>query len=163
MKQLKMSIVVLIVMLLLYGCGSNSSDVHFFYLRNEYQYGTSYGLYDCETRTVIERSRDVEYLLKLYFDGPIDKDFVSPFPAGVALDHVSLSEKTMTVFLSEEYNTLSGIQLSIANACIAETCFNLAEIDHLIISTDANQKTFSFSRETFHEVFRNMLSDTQTQ
>lgn len=61
-------------------------------------------------------------LLDNLFDGPTSPGLASPFPAGVKVLDLHLdTQGTMYVNLSEQYGSLSGFDLTVADYCIVTT------------------------------------------
>ncbi len=83
-----------------------------------------------------------EGLLSLLFAGPESEELVSPFPAGVTLRSCVLTDGQLTVDLSEGYNGLSGIDLTLADSCIVLTLTQLEEVDRVYLTVEGEQRPF---------------------
>ena len=120
-------------------CGSAATNdtVEFFYQRDSYVYGSSDGIIASETREVANRISELPYLLSLYLRGPLDEELRAPFPAGCKLLSVSQDGSTLRVTLSSAFTTLKDMELTIACACIAKTCFSLSDVTQVQIRSAA--------------------------
>lgn len=58
-------------------------------------------------------------------------------PSGVVLEHYTLENRTLTLFLSEEYDQLSGILRTLSDAALTHAFCALDEVDALILHTPA--------------------------
>lgn len=69
--------------------------------------------------------------LDLYLRGPEDERLQSPFPAGTQVLDIHSGNGELTLTMSGEYFTLYGVNLSVANCCLASTVcsyVNLASV-----------------------------------
>lgn len=89
-----------------------------------------------------ETGDQVEEMMDLLLAGPTSKDLVSPFPEGVALKNWSLEDGVLKLNLSEQYNRLAGIGLTIADYCITLTMCQLPRINTVIISVEGELISF---------------------
>lgn len=104
--------------------------VDFYFLRGEDNilYSESDGVITYETREA-GRGDDLKYLLDLYFKGPADETLVSPFPEGLHVVSVYSNEGILELKLSDHFSSLTGIELTLACACIAKTCLAFETIN----------------------------------
>lgn len=74
-------------------------------------------------------------LVEELLDGPKDPTMVSPFPKGVQVLEVrqDTATATISVNLSEQYGTLAGFDLTVADYCIVMTLCQIPWIDHVRI------------------------------
>lgn len=74
-------------------------------------------------------------MLENLFDSPINPDLVSPFPAGVKVLDLNLDTEfgTMYVNLSEQYGSLSGFDLTVADYCIVMTLCQIPWVSNVRI------------------------------
>lgn len=84
----------------------------------------------------------VEELVRFLLSGPGDPDLVSPFPQGTALRGWRLEEGLVTVDLSEAYGGLSGVNLSLADACIVLTLCQLERVDRVYLTVEGRPRPF---------------------
>ena len=69
-----------------------------------------------------------ESLLRELLKGPLDETLVTPIPSGTNLLSVGVEGSRVMVDLSASYGTLSGINLTMADYCIALTLTQVPEI-----------------------------------
>ena len=117
------------------GQGARNDKVSFYYPRAEFRYGDPQGVMVPETHDVSGHSDDLRYLLALYLQGPSDQELLDPFPAGTILVDVLLEEETAFITLSSGAAVLEGIELTIACACLAETCFAITDVQQVHIKS----------------------------
>ena len=116
--------------------------------------------------SVAAESRKVNVLslwefFDLYFSGPVSENLVSPFPHGTRVLDVETSDQTMTLKMSGEYFTLMGVEMSIANCCLANTVcayFNLESVT-LMDETESIQ----LEAKPGQYVLSNSLQDDMTE
>jgi len=128
------------------GCGHASDKrCEFYYLRTPetYDYGTEQAVVAREQRTLTAPSKDMEYLLRLYLDGPVSEDLRTPFPEGTRLVNFQQNGHTLTIRLSEEYALLENMELTLAAACLSKTCFSLTDTENLIVLSGSHVYTYS--------------------
>lgn len=89
-------------------------------------------------------------LMEELLRGPKSEDLYSPFPSGVSIRFLITDEETVWVDLSEDYAELSGINLTLADYCIALTLCQLPEIENVKI-TVAGETIHSRNRQTLRE------------
>ncbi|MCD7948278.1 MAG: GerMN domain-containing protein [Oscillospiraceae bacterium] len=93
--------------------------------------------------TADELEKPVDALLSLLLAGPAEEsELVSPFPAGVTVRSWQLEEGQLTVDLSGQYGGLSGVDLTIANSCIALTLCQLDEIASVGVTVEGDALAF---------------------
>ena len=136
------------VALLLILCGCQFSDriehpVRFYYVRqaDRFVYGSGDGVITYEERDAAGHEADLRYLLSLYLQGPLDEGLRSPFPPECKLLTMSNKDRTVTLVLSESFADLSGLDRSLAYACLGYTCANLDTIEtmHILVLNKSKQ------------------------
>ncbi|MCC8122536.1 MAG: GerMN domain-containing protein [Oscillospiraceae bacterium] len=104
--------------------------------------GTAVG-FETHVFTADESEKPVDALLSLLLAGPAEElGLVSPFPAGVTVRDWQLEEGQLTVDLSGQYGGLSGVDLTIANSCIALTLCQLDEITSVGVTVEGDALAF---------------------
>lgn len=124
--------------LLLSGCGSQvqpAAPANFYYVRNEFLYHEEYGAIAPEVRETCNCG-DLTELVRTYISGPETYDLQSPFPLGTQVIRVSTAEDTICVEMNAVYATLTGYELTIANACLAKTLLDCAKASSVQISAE---------------------------
>ncbi len=89
-----------------------------------------------------ETGNQVEEMMALLLAGPTSEKLVSPFPDGVTLKNWSLEDGVLKLNLSEQYNRLAGIGLTIADYCITLTMCQIPGINTVIISVEGELISF---------------------
>lgn len=91
---------------------------------------------DFEYRTLSEGD-EVEELMKLLLAGPKTAGLGSPFLSDVRLKSYELREDgTLRVDLSEQYNGLPGVYLTVANACLVLTLSQVRGVESVFITVE---------------------------
>ena len=78
-----------------------------------------------EPRESSGHEEDMRYLLNVYFQGPKSNSLTSPFPKDVTVVSYEITTDILTLELSTSFGQLRGIDLSIACACLTQTCFSI--------------------------------------
>lgn len=111
-----------------------SDPVNFYYRRTEMEYGSSSGVIGKEVRDAQGLKNNYEALLSKYLQGPESYDFYHPYPRGTSLISLELQENTALVQLSAPFADLTGLNLSIACACLTLTVCGITGADQVRIS-----------------------------
>lgn len=140
---------VLLLLLSFPGCHSGKSSVMepvtFFYLCRSDPNDIPDQVISSEIREASGHSGDLNYLLSLYLHGPLDQELKSPFPAGCELVSVIRLENTLCVTLDSSLTTLKDMRLTLACACLAKTCFSMADTDQVQIRAAASDYSESIN------------------
>lgn len=148
----------MILFLLLLACllsctacaGERSAQPAFYYLRTE---GTiAYGQNDALIAPVTQEITpevDLDMLLQLYLDGPVDENLRNPIPRGTYLLTTIEQEDTLVIVLSREFSTLDGIRLTLAGACLAATCHDLTGAEKISVRSGDNSYEFDLNSFIF--------------
>lgn len=100
-----------------------------------------------------------EALLQELLKGPLDETLLTPIPSGTSLLSVGVEGSRVMVDLSGSYATLSGINLTMADYCIALTLTQVPEIQTVKITVRGQELAY---RE--HQTFSTadvLLSSTE--
>lgn len=133
MKKWTILLLTLLILLSITGCRGQDEQFLYFYPRAEYTFGAPDAVIVSESREAPGHEDDLEYLLTMYLEGPLDASLVSPFPQGTSLEGFTYSDSTLYVTLNGVYARLDGMEHTIASACIAYTCFDLTAADTVVI------------------------------
>lgn len=118
-----------IVCLLLstFGCAFNDASENsavFYYLQNSPTYGNQESLIAPETRELPKEGMDVSSIMALYLNGP--KDTVEyDFIYGIVFIGMQLQDGCAELVLGGTYNTMGGLNKTLACACITLTVCEL--------------------------------------
>lgn len=136
---MKRTIAILILLLALCGCGHRESTkklTKLYYPQSQISYGSQTSSIGYETRDTFAFSN--EAILQSYLEGPSTASLNQPFPANVSLTLLKVIDKQASIVLSDEYATLNGISLSIANACLSKTVMELCNVDTVTIQCESS-------------------------
>ena len=161
MKRLFSMILTSVLIFSLFGCKSQEDTVQFYYLRKDYVSGGENSMISPEDREITS-NRGLNYLLRVYLEGPVSGELVSPFPRGLYLLNAQLDNGTLTLVLSRELCALQGIELTLALGCLAQTSFSLTDAAHVQINSTADDDSLSVivHRDSFILLDEITLPDT---
>ena len=160
----------IILALLLSGCAIGqkrfNEPVTYFYLRNHSDPDTQDaffldGAIGSESREGAGHRNDLNYLLSIYLQGPLDERLLSPFPTGCRIVTIREDITSLTVVLSSNFAELSEMNITLACACLAKTCMSLVDIGTVHIESSSPDGTISVSRTFTQEML--ILDESNTQ
>ena len=149
-----------LLLVLMSGCKNAEDSTHsFYYIRTQdtIAFGQSDALVAPVKRQISDQSADLDYLLRLYFEGPTEEGFVSPFPAGTRLIQVSREDGKLLLEVSGQFSQLEDIRLTLAGACLSATCYDLTGTETVEVLCKEEHYQFSLSDYSFLDVI-----DTQS-
>lgn len=145
----------LCTVLLLTGCTGSQPTVSstFYYRRSTTEFDGTDGIIACENRSITSPLSDPESLLNAYFAGPQDEKLTSPFPRDSAVVRWEMRDDTLLLTMSEQFGALSGVDLSIACACICRTFTELLPVSQIQLKLSegllAGKSELVFSPDSF--------------
>lgn len=123
-----------------FGCQQDQpklqSPVNFYYPRLEPTHGSADSLIAPVPTEGSGYADDPTGLLNLYLLGPSDESFVSPFPSGTVLLSLSVTEDTIHLQLNKSFAQLTGIDLTLACACLTLTVIELTDAEYVSITAE---------------------------
>jgi len=138
MKRISTLLLILLLLMGLCACELSDNDViepvEFYYQRTEYVYGGTGGVIAPETREASGHAGDLSYLLALYLRGPLDSGLKAPFPTSCKLLGFHMDGKTIRLTLDSTFASLKNMDLTLACACVAKTCFSLTDATQVHIT-----------------------------
>lgn len=137
----RLIILLLSVMMLLTGCTSTkniSRTVQFYYIHNEIEFGSKSGVIASNTVQIKYKNEDNLQILNRYFNGPTNYECISPFPAGITLIDFETTQDTARLTLSPHMSMLSGIDFTVACACLTRTVIELTGVQTVHLSIQDN-------------------------
>ena len=139
MKRILTCFLLTLLLLLLCSCGSksNSAAVKFYYLEASPEYHTSKVIIQAESRELPTQYTDLESLLSTYLKGPDTATLVSPFPKGTHLINVQPGKEYIEVVISDEIGKLTGVDLTLACACISATLLEVSQLESVQIKAES--------------------------
>ena len=168
--MMKRTIALLLITLVLTGCAFSGNrikePVTFYYMRthtdsNIYDDFFLEGVIGSEEREAADHRDNLEYLLSIYFRGPLDPTLTSPFPMGSRTLSIQLEDNQMTLLLNPIVAEGNDLDITIACACLAMTCMELSDATTVQIESRDLEDKVLFSR-TFTED-NLFLNDNDTQ
>lgn len=127
--------------LLLAGCVPKNEKmkepVTFYYCKQGITYTGSEDVISKEIREGSGLAGDLSSLLDLYLTGPVNDQLYSTIPQGTQVKAADLRNGICYLVLSESFNSLSGMDLTLACVCLTMTILNLTEADTVNISAES--------------------------
>lgn len=144
---------------------SQTGVMQYYYCDFETAHGGTDGVLSGETAD-LDSSAEPQELLAHYLEGPDSPELTAPFPDGLRCESAELQNGVLYLRLSEEYNTLSGIWLSLTNACLTKTLLQLPEVERVQIENGSgmlsSQTENAFTEESFLLEDRSMTDMAQS-
>lgn len=94
-----------------------------------------------EERTLAEPATARE-LMACLLSGPQTEELTSPFPRGTTLRSCRVADGVAKVDLSEAYDGLSGVDLSLADGCIVLTLCQLPEVERVYLTVGGRPRPY---------------------
>lgn len=135
---------------LLTGCsifhlGGMRHPVSCYYPRATFTYEGHDSVLLAEQKEASGHDSDLQYLMRMYLQGPVSAELLSPFPAGTQLLDVQIEEQTMILSLSREFLRLENSDLTLAGACLIKTAQGFADVNSLrILCKDPDGQNVEF-------------------
>lgn len=150
----KILALILALTLMLTACGgegtveqSASDTLRFYYIANNIsELGTE------ESVRFEERDDSVftlEQMLEVYFRGPEDPELDSPFPEGTGVLDISRENGETVLTLSDDYFTISGVELSLASCCLVNTISEYLGTDVVTVVDQMERIRLTLHPETY--------------
>ena len=122
----------------LFGCQKKEEvpilePVEFFYLRSNFSYTDTDTIIGSELREASGHKEDLAYLIDLYLRGPQSEALAQTFPTGCAMVSFSTKGSILTLRITDQLSTLTGIDLVTACVCLAKTATELTGFKTVII------------------------------
>lgn len=144
MKRVIAFLMCVFLMSSLWACASRKEElkdpVNFYYLKvqlpDEIYHGTAESVITPELREGYEIKNDISKLISRYFNGPITDLCHTPFPSGTKLVSWSIDGTALFLTLSDPFAQLSGMDLTLACACLTKTCLGFGDFDTVSIQTE---------------------------
>ena len=125
---MKKILIFLLLGLLLAGCSQSNVDaenkVTFYYPLSAEKYAPESGVVQQQTKE-ITGAESHELLIRQYFSGTVQPEIQNNIPAGTRLLDFVMVDGNATIVLSDAFLQLTGIDRTIACACIAKTVFGI--------------------------------------
>lgn len=156
MRYKNLVLLLLILNLFLCSCGQEKppQQVRFYYCNKNIDYGFSSNTIGYEPcGDPLDHSAYDKYFSN-YLSGPKTNALISPFPAGTTLVSFFVEQQTANIVLNDEFSILTGIELSLACACISLTVQDMTGCATVEISAQNalldNQESIIINTNTIH-------------
>lgn len=144
MKRIVAAVLLLLLLPVLCACAPDKeivSPVSFHYLRTpqpngEIHHGSADSVITAEIRESADHAKDYSYLLDIYLLGPLDANCRTPYPVGTFLEEFTLENGIAHITLSDNFGSLTGIDLTLACGCLTLTVMDLTGADTVIIRAE---------------------------
>ena len=158
MKIKRCIVLSLALCLFLFGCSSTikETNLSFYYCKSETSYGFNAATVTVETRKERINPLDYAQIITTYLNGPKTDYLRTPFPQGTELVSINVDQGVCNITLTVHLSELTGIELTVACACLAKTASGVtgcakvqisaqgAMLDnHASITMDANELLLS--------------------
>lgn len=151
---MKRLLIFLVVAFLFYGCGPKEvkivDPVNFYYCNKTISYSSPEAVISYEIREANGLRNSWVALLDFYLRGPSADHLYSPFPESVTVKAFTISNGQCTVTLSNEFSSLTGIDLTLACSCLSRTIMELTGVKNIEIKF-TDPVTGKFSSVTMDE------------
>ena len=138
MKRLICLLLLCSLCLGLAACGQTQEKfqvpVNFYYPRVDATFGSSDSLIAATTAEGMGYSKDPVGLLNIYLQGPKDGRYRTPFPENTLIVSMELANGIVRLSMSENFDALTGMDLTIACACLTLTALDLTDANSVRIS-----------------------------
>ena len=112
------------------------SQTTFYYCIKQADYSSENSAIGSESCSEPIHHLDYNKILENYFSGPNSSELLSPFPAGTKLVSFTLDQQTAHIVLSDHFAELSGVDLTVACACLSITVENMTNCATVTISAE---------------------------
>ncbi len=137
MRKLICLLLLVSMALPLWGCASQEPPIEypvtFYYRRSSLTYGKADSVIAPETRDAGNHNGDYTALIAMYLQGPADSALHRTFPGDVTVISLEVTGTSAAVQLSDEFSALSGLDLSIACACLTKTVCTMTGAERVSI------------------------------
>lgn len=120
------------------GCADDSyqDPANFYYRQSHINYDSEDGIIGAEIHDLTDLRDDTEALFAAYFSGPESSSLETPFPRDTHVVSWSVKNNTLELVMNEAFAALSGVELSIACACISQTFLGIFSVRQVVIRAE---------------------------
>ena len=142
MKKCISFLLCLCILLCICGCAHHveapQAPVRFYYPRtmDTIQYTAGSGAFTYEARESAGYTDNLPYLLNLYFRGPTDPTLQNPFPTATSVTELKIYGNYAFLTVSDSFAQLTGMELTVACACLTQTVAALTGVESLCLRTN---------------------------
>lgn len=95
-----------------------------------------------EFHALPEGAGEVEGLMTLLLSGPQETGFASPFPEGTGVRSWRQEGGLVSLDMTEAYGGLSGVELTLADACVVLTLCQLKGVNQVYLTVEGRPRPF---------------------
>ncbi|MBQ4551268.1 MAG: GerMN domain-containing protein [Oscillospiraceae bacterium] len=141
MKRLTAIFLLLVLAAGLFGCGTEElrSPASFYYYRSDPVFAGTDGVICPETRELAGMEDDLDAILELYFQGPESRDLENLIPERCPVPQWHLDGDTLHLHFTRELADLTGVELTLASACLTRTFLELTGCRKLILTAEGSR------------------------
>lgn len=158
MKKIVSLLLCTLLLLCFAACDKDSSSItlRFYYPLENYGYDPGEEKFYSQSIDA-EVREDIHYIsarqvLGEYLKGPLDPTMVNPFPAELELLDLNIDSKVLYITVTDQLAELSGLPLTIACACLANTAMEIAPVFKVVIQCKTQlldgKKSLTFAANT---------------
>jgi germination protein M len=130
----KFTMILLVLLLMLSGCKHEEEfdkPANLYYLNTDYSGSEIITLFSVEQ--IESQGLSTNDILKQYLSRSTGAFSHSPYPSGLQVLRTEIISDTMYITLSSHYTSISGLDLTLANACLYKTCTELTGVPKIKI------------------------------
>ena len=140
MKRTVCFLLLISLALCLCACVKQDEQLHdpvrFYYPRVKPTYGKSDSVIAWEDREAEGFTENYLYLLRQYLKGPESDALARTFPRSVVMKDIKISGSTAYVLLNEHAASLTGLDLTMACACLTATVTELTGVQRVTVRAE---------------------------
>ena len=138
MKRLTAILLMIALSAGLFGCTAQElrSPTSFYYYRSDPVFAGTDGVISPELRVLAGTEDDLDAILELYFRGPNSRELENLIPESCPVPQWTIDGDTLHLHFSQELADLSGVELTLASACLTRTFLELTHCQTLILTAE---------------------------
>lgn len=138
MKRILCLILCICLFLGIAGCKDTSyqDPANFYYRQSHINYDSEDGMIGAEIHDLTSLRDDPDALFTAYFSGPESSSLETPFPRDTRVVSWSVKSNALELVMNEAFAALSGVELSIACACISQTFLEIFSVRQVVIRAE---------------------------
>lgn len=157
MKRFLCLMIAVILLLSVTACSDNDNELqmpaNFYYCTAEIEYDSEHGVFASEVRETAQYYDDFTALINHYMQGPSSSGLVSPFPVGSRVVQINQNDSEIVLVMNLQFAQLTGLNLSLACACLSKTIFSLTSAETATIrcrdSSLDGKASINMNRDSF--------------
>lgn len=123
MKFKKYISIFVVILILISGCSGQGKHMNadFYYSYAEISFASTDQTIGSEHRIINADPLNYHAILTKYLEGPQSSEFANPFPTGTKIVSITVDQQIASIVLSDNFSDLTGIELTLACACLSLT------------------------------------------